>query len=379
MKSPPLILIVDDNPTNVEIFQMRLAANHYDIITAMDGEAGLRMARDHLPDLILLDIMMPKIDGIEVCRRLKSDPSLPFMPIIMVTAKAESKDVVAGLEAGGDEYLTKPVDHAALVSRVKSMLRIKELHDTVLEQSAQLKAQLETATKIQSLFWPKMPELEAGSHIWAVSVPAAYVGGDFYDVIPLPDGSLLAYVADVSDKGVPAALIMAALSTKIRSEARSQSEVDKLLETINNSTYQLMSEEGFFATIVLARYWPLSGKMQIVLGGHLQPLRVVAGGLGKMPQISGISLGATPDARYEKKEITLVPGESVLFYTDGIIEARNEDMEFFGNDRLADFINNAQGPPWGKALLGSVRHWQGNTPASDDLTILEIWRDKEGR
>ncbi len=246
MKSPPLILIVDDNPANVEIFQMRLAANNYEIITATDGEAGLRMARDHLPDLILLDIMMPKMDGIAVCRHIKSDPSLPFMPIILVTAKGDSKDVVAGLEAGGDEYLTKPVDHAALVSRVKSMLRIKELHDTVLEQSAQLKVQLETATKIQSLFWPKMPELEAGSHIWAVSVPAAYVGGDFYDVIPLSDGSLLAYVADVSDKGVPAALIMAALSTKIRSEAQLQSEVDKLLETINNSTYQLMSEEGFF-------------------------------------------------------------------------------------------------------------------------------------
>lgn len=378
MKSPPLILIVDDNPANVEIFQMRLAANNYEIITAMDGEAGLRMAKDHLPDLILLDIMMPKMDGIEVCRHIKSDPSLPFMPIILVTAKGDSKDVVAGLEAGGDEYLTKPVDHAALVSRVKSMLRIKELHDTVLEQSAQLKVQLETATKIQSLFWPKIPELEAGSHIWAISVPAAYVGGDFYDVIPLTDGSLLAYVADVSDKGVPAALIMAALSTKIRSEARLQSEVDKLLETINNSTYQLMSEEGFFITIVLAKYWPRSGKMQIVLGGNLQPLWIVDGGIGKMPQINGISLGATADGRYEKKEITLSPGESVLLYTDGIIEARNENGELLGNDRLADCINNAKGPPWGKDLLNSVRHWQGDTPASDDLTILEIWRDKKG-
>jgi len=100
MRTPPLILIVDDNPANVEILQMRLAANNYDIITAADGEAGLAMARDKQPDLILLDIMMPKLDGLEVCRRLKGDPSLPFMPIIMVTAKADSKDVVAGLEEG---------------------------------------------------------------------------------------------------------------------------------------------------------------------------------------------------------------------------------------------------------------------------------------
>jgi adenylate cyclase len=152
VRTPPLILIVEDNPESLDILRARLTAHNYEVITAPDGEAGLTMAREKQPDLILLDIMMPKMDGIEVCRRIKGDPSLPFMPIIMVTAKADSEDVVAGLEAGGDEYLTKPVDHAALVARVKSMLRIKDLHDTVLEQSAQLKVQLETATKIQSLF-----------------------------------------------------------------------------------------------------------------------------------------------------------------------------------------------------------------------------------
>jgi adenylate cyclase len=141
MKSPPLILIVDDNPANLDILRARLAAHNYQLITAMDGEAALAAAKEKQPDLILLDIMMPKMDGIEVCRRLRVDPSLPFMPVIMVTAKSDSKDVVAGLEAGGDEYLTKPVDHAALVARVKSMLRIKELHDTACEQAARLEAQ----------------------------------------------------------------------------------------------------------------------------------------------------------------------------------------------------------------------------------------------
>jgi len=141
MKSPPLVLIVDDNPTNLDILQARLAVHKYQIITAMDGEAALAAAREQQPDLILLDIMMPKMDGIEVCRRLRADRSLPFMPIIMVTAKSDSKDVVAGLEAGGDEYLTKPVDHAALVARVKSMLRIKELHDTACDQATRLEEQ----------------------------------------------------------------------------------------------------------------------------------------------------------------------------------------------------------------------------------------------
>ncbi len=109
MRTPPQILIVDDNPANLDIFETRLAAHGYDIITARDGAEGLAVAMDRKPDLILLDVMMPKMDGIEVCRRLKGDPSLPFIPVILVTAKAEAEDVVAGLEAGGDEYLTKPV------------------------------------------------------------------------------------------------------------------------------------------------------------------------------------------------------------------------------------------------------------------------------
>ncbi|HEX7784742.1 MAG TPA: response regulator [Methylomirabilota bacterium] len=141
MNTPPLILVADDDPMNVDILQARLAAHGYDIVTAADGQEALGAARASRPDLILLDIMMPKMDGIEVCQRLKQDPTLPFTPIIMVTARAESRDVVAALDAGGDEYLTKPVDHAALIARVKSMLRIKSLHDTVQAQARRLEGQ----------------------------------------------------------------------------------------------------------------------------------------------------------------------------------------------------------------------------------------------
>ena len=375
MRELPLILIVDDNPANVEILQMRLMANNYDVITATDGEMGLTIAREKLPDLILLDIMMPKMDGFEVCRKLKGDSTLPFMPIILVTAKTESKDVVAGLEAGGDEYLTKPVDHAALVARVKSMLRIKLLHDTVLEQSTQLKKQLKTATKIQTLFWPEIPELEAGGHIWAVSIPASYVGGDLYDVIKLSDGSLLAYVADVSDKGVPAALIMAALSSKIRSESRIHNDIGQLLSSINSSMYNLISDEGFFATIVIVRYWPKSGKMQLALGGHLQPLWIVKDGIGNMPQLNGVSLGITANANYEKKEITLSPGESILLYSDGLIEAENEEQEFYGNERLIRYAKDKKDRHIGEGLLDEISKWRRNAIINDDFTMLEIWRD----
>jgi adenylate cyclase len=138
MRQPPRILVVDDNPANLEILETRLARQGYEVITARDGEEALISARHQAPDLILLDVMMPGKDGIQVCRELKADPSLPFMPIILVTAKAAPDDIVAGLDAGGDEYITKPVDHAALVARVRSILRIKTLHDTVQKQTAQL-------------------------------------------------------------------------------------------------------------------------------------------------------------------------------------------------------------------------------------------------
>jgi adenylate cyclase len=138
MHNPPRILIVDDNETNRDILVTRLAVHGYDLKQAVDGEEALAAAKEHLPDLILLDVMMPKIDGIEVCRRLKNDATLPFMPIILVTAKADSKDVVSGLEAGADEYLTKPIDQTALVARVKSVLRLKALHDQVHAQAAEL-------------------------------------------------------------------------------------------------------------------------------------------------------------------------------------------------------------------------------------------------
>ena len=183
-------------------------------------------------------------------------------------------------------------------------------------------------------------------------------------------------MADVAGKGLSAALIMAALSTKIHSEALLQTEVENLLEAANKSMYNLASEEGFFATIALARYWPSSGKMQLTLGGHLPPLWIAEGAIVNLPQLEGISLGVTPDVHYERKEILISPGESILFFTDGIIEAENENHELFSNDRLADYIKNTTGPPWGEGLLSIIRGWRGNAPVNDDLTILEIWRDK---
>jgi adenylate cyclase len=155
------------------MLETRLSRDGYEMVVARDGEEALALARARRPDLILLDIMMPKVDGIAVCRALKSDPAMPFTPIIMVTALADAKDVIAGLEAGGDDYLTKPFDAQSLSARVKSMLRIKQLHDTVQEQAAELVrwnatleervrqqlAELERMGRLKRFFSPQLAEL----------------------------------------------------------------------------------------------------------------------------------------------------------------------------------------------------------------------------
>ena len=152
---------MDDNPTNLEVLRVRLGAQGYELVTAVDGEDALAKVREFEPDLVLLDVMMPKLDGISVVKQLKQDNQLRFIPVILVTAKADTRDVVAGLEAGGDDYLTKPVEQSALVARVKSLLRIKELHDKVQAQAAQLQEQTEQLSSWNQLLEKRVTDQTA--------------------------------------------------------------------------------------------------------------------------------------------------------------------------------------------------------------------------
>ena len=290
--------------------------------------------------------------------------------------RQELLGVLSVLNSRGKPFFDN--EDLAVLESFADLAAVAIIRSRLLEQRIEqerLRAELRAAAKIQKLFWPKVPELGEGSHVWSFSEPAASVGGDLYDVIPMPDESWLVYVADVAGKGLPAALIMAALSAKIRSEAVLHNEVNKLLANVNKAMYELMSEEGFFATMVLSKYWPRTGRVHISRAGHPYPLWVTNHGFRELPKLDGIPLGVEFGTEYEKSEFVLSPGEAIVFITDGVTEAENEESELFGNDRLTDYFQVANGPPWAEGLLERMGSWRGNAEMNDDLTIVEIWRE----
>ncbi len=273
-------------------------------------------------------------------------------------------------------FLGGMVDRQERRRRERDLIRTRLAEERM--QQREMKIQLETATKIQSLFQPKLPQLGSGSHVWGFSRPAKFVGGDLYDVIPMPDKSWLLYVADVSDKGLPAALIMAALWYQIHSEAHLHEDVGQLLTSLNKPLYDLVSEEGYFVTIFIGRYWPREGRLEFANGGHLPAMKTGPRGWSRIDGKRGMSLGAVEDSTYETQTEFIDEGEAVFFMTDGITEALNHDGARDGLAQIFACLQAAQGPPWGRRLLAHIDKAENATDQSDDLTLLEIWREANG-
>ncbi len=266
-----------------------------------------------------------------------------------------------------DQELLESFGHLAGVALVRSELLTERLNQQKFE------TQLEAASRIQKQFNPKQPDLAGENVIWGNSVPAQFVGGDLYDFIPISDGSWYIYVADVSGKGLPAALIMSALWTRIRAEALNEKDPGKMLEAVNIGAWEFMAGE-VFATMVLMRYDPESGRGQYAVAGHTPPLLVSDGEVSELDRPMGLPVGILDEGEFDTSEFQLEKGQSLIVVTDGVDEARTGEGEFFGEERLLETLRTSGRPPLGKKLIQTVADWRADAPPNDDTTVVEIYR-----
>lgn len=266
-----------------------------------------------------------------------------------------------------DLLILESFAHLAAVAIVRS--RMLE----ALLQQERIQAQLDAAARIQQSFLPKIPSFAPDHILFAKTVPAIFVGGDFFDLLGLADGSLLLCVADVSGKGLPAALIGATLWTSLRSLAPYHQQPAELLQALNREVYDVFAAQHF-ATMVLCRYDPATAQAQLALAGHLPPLFIDQGRVEQVQGISGCPLGIDLGSSYSELSVRLEPNQALLLVSDGVTEARNAVGDFFGDDGIVRSLRGYGQGPWGGQLFDHVQSWRGPSEINDDLTIVELFR-----
>lgn len=369
------ILIVDDVPANVEMLVNALRGEHQ-LSVALNGESALKSAEKINPDLVLLDILMPGIDGYEVCRRLRAASKTRDIPVMFLSSLEDAADKAKGFEAGGNDYLVKPFEIIEVKARVRSLLKAKAYADSVKEKIAY---DLRIAKEIQIGILPtNIPAVGAacGIDAHAVLQPAQEVGGDLYELLPNAAGNLIAAIGDVSGKGIPAALFMAVTTTLIRGLGVNAESPVHLLRRVSDAIAS-HNPRNMFVTLLCAAYDPASAELSYASAGHPPAVLVRGNNASFLPQepelAAGISAGISPSSQ----TVTLEPGEMIVFYTDGVTEAFNVDGELFGETRLLEGLaplSNRTAAATTAALLKNVRDHVGDHPQSDDIAILVLKR-----
>lgn len=376
------ILVVDDNETNRDLLSRRLSRKGHAVELAEHGRQALTMLADKPFDLVMLDIMMPGMNGYEVLERIKADPDLQHIPVIMITAVDDQDSVIRCIEMGAEDHLPKPFNPAVLQARVNASLAKKQLHDREKIYAESLARELEIGRKIQMGFLPETLPTVAGWEIAARFRPARQVAGDFYDAFTLPDGSIALIVADVCDKGVGAALFMALFRSLLRALAEqwfaggaSESSLHATVVATNDYIARTHASANMFATVFFGVLDPRTGTMTYVNAGHDSPyILTPAGDVRATLQPTGPALGMMPGLPFRTEHVTLNPGDTLLAVTDGVFDAHAPGGESFGEGRLL-----AHGCSGGAAVMldavqASLAAFQGSEPAFDDVTMLAVRR-----
>ncbi len=368
------VLIVDDVKANVDVLVQALRED-YKLSVALNGESALRSAEKNPPDLILLDIVMPGLDGYEVCRRLRARPETREVPVMFLSALEEVRSKTQGFEAGGNDYLTKPFEMLEVKARVRSHLKAKAYSDAVRERLA---SELRIAREIQLGILPlDISACTRGTGLDACAVlePAREVGGDLYEVLRTGDDRVAVVVGDVSGKGVPAALFMAVTTTLVRTIGREAADPAEVLRRVNEAL-AAHNPRDMFVTLACAFFEPRAGRLSYASAGHPSPVLVRPGVAPALPfGPSGLVAGIAPGADFRTLTAELRPGDAYVFYTDGVSEAFNAAGEQFGDGRLLAHLGRESGTTAAEAVagvLGAVRAHAGEHPQSDDITILAV-------
>jgi serine phosphatase RsbU (regulator of sigma subunit) len=384
---PARVLVVDDVEANRDLLARRLQRLGHTIGMAENGQEALDMARANAWDLVLLDVMMPVLDGIGALAALKADPHTRDIPVIMISANTEIESVVKCIELGADDYLPKPFDPVLLRARVGASLEKKRLRDRERARALRMEQDLEVGARIQRDFLPESLPDVPGYEFASRFVPAREVGGDFYDAFKLADGSVAVVLGDVCDKGVGAALFMALFRSLIRSLTLSQigesgpgvleARVLHAVTATNDYIARTHGRANMFATLFVGALDPASGTIAYVNGGH-EPPRVTRreGGVRTMLPPTGPAVGMLPEIPFAAHSMTLAPGESLLILTDGVTEARARDGRLFGDDATDALLGMpaASAEELLERVMTAVTQHAADTPASDDITLLAVRR-----
>jgi phosphoserine phosphatase RsbU/P len=389
------ILVVDDAAANLQVLTGMLKDRGYKARPVPSGKLALLAARKDPPDLILLDINMPEMNGYEVCQHLKADETLRGIPIIFISALNDNLDKVKAFSTGGVDYITKPFQMEELHARVETHLKLRRLQVELEETNSRLERvngrmsrDLEAAAKIQQTFLPcAAPRVPGMEFAWCYQ-PCDELAGDGLNIIPLGDDKVGLCILDVSGHGVSSALLSVTLSRLLSPPSepssilvRDRTAVDRLditppaevADRLNRLfPYDTATEQ--FATLMYGVLDVTTGDFRHVSAGHPGPLLLPANGPPVILESPGFPIGLADEA-YDEQCLHLAPGDRMYLYSDGFPDAMNADGERFGEARLQEAINQSRAKPLREglaSLLGEIARWQGGARPQDDISLLAV-------
>ena len=383
---PASILAVDDTGANLQVLSGMLKDRGYKVRPVPSGKLALLAAQRDPPDLILLDINMPEMNGYEVCEQLKADEKLKGIPVIFISALTEQLDKVKAFAIGGVDYLTKPFQMEELHARVETHLKLRRLQIELEEYSRhlelareRLKLDLELARGVQRGFLPqRLPEVP-GYEFFAHYESAYEIGGDYYDFIPLPRQCVAVVLGDVAGKGVVAALLMAKLSADARFCVLTEPDPAIAVTKLN----ALICKSGIgdrFVTLVAAILDATTHTVTLVNAGHPSPLiyRRAARALGDATsvEVAGLPLGVLDGLVYASCQVRLEPGDSILAFTDGVTEAMDvNNVEFQAQGIHAALQGQVYAPQaLGQRVVTVVKQFATGRSQHDDIALVGFGR-----